>query len=409
MEIKIACKAHSELPYASIRPFQGTFKSISKRNLATLKSNITADGFVAPIFVWANGKATYCLDGHQRLLALAELEAEGWTVPPVPVAVVEAETKKEARVRLLEIASQFGDVSIVGLEEFLGELEMPDVSDKIRLLGTETALTSQGVGWNPPRYEDAGSDGIGDLVGYSLASFWKDISTNSSPLSIYQLPLPIWIQNKIDMVGGKYSRTNLQEIERVVATYMRPGDYFLESCCGWATFASAAKAHGYSGDAVDIWGEAIEHSRRQIEAMPGDGDVAVAEMDAMELTFPDERFDVVYSNPPFMDQEAYSGKPNDIADSHVDRFIGKFGRMQEENRRVLKTGGLCIITINDNRKGGRLVPLHGLVTAASEKAGFRLHDMVVAEVISQRLRMRKQEYKDRRTVKCHEYVLVFKK
>lgn len=408
MTVTIACQGHEEVPYQTIRPFQGELKSISTRNLDKLKRNIAEEGFAAPLFVWRSEQEVYCIDGHQRLQALAGLEADGYEIPDVPVAVIHADTKKDARLKLLEIASQYGDVSLRGLETFAVGLDMAALKDKIRLMSNEAVLSAQGVGWNPVRYEDAKSDGIGDLVGYSLASFWKDIGTKNSPLAKYQLPLPA-NTHKQEIVHFKYLRTNLEEVERIIRTYMRPGDYFLESCCGWATFSSAAKGHGYSGDAVDIWDVSLEHSQRQVDAIPGEGVVKVFEGDAMALPMAEATYDVVYNNPPFMDQEAYSGKANDIADADHGRFLEKMARMQAENFRVTKPGGLCIVTINDHRKAKKLVPLHADVIAACEQVGFELHDFVVAEVVSQGLRMRKQAYAARRTVKCHEYVIVLKR
>ncbi len=93
-----------------------------------------------------------------------------------------------------------------------------------------------------------------------------------------------------------------------------------------------------------------------------------------------------------------------------DRWLDAMGEMGREAERILKPGGLANFVINDFRKEGALIPMHAEFTAAILKASnLVLHDVVIAEVISQALRFRKHDYERRRTVKCHEYILTFKK
>ena len=56
-----------------------------------------------------------------------------------------------------------------------------------------------------------------------------------------------------------------------------------------------------------------------------------------------------------------------------------------------------------------LIPIQKYVIDWSENAGFKLWDFVIAEVESQKIRLRKKDYNIKRTVKCHEYVITFKK
>jgi len=344
------------------------------------------------------------LSGNQRYTALKQLVSEGeitevsddWFVNTTGWS----DTKKREFIVQMNTHSGDWDWDILGNQyddldlEGLG-LDMPEIQQD----GEE--------GWNPEKtYDDEVGDGINEKVGYGLQSFWKDISNKNAEAFKYQIDLPTQgLSNNV--VRQKYSRTNLEEIQRIISTYMRKGDYFLESCCGWSTFGSSAKYFGYSGIGVDIWETVLDHSKKQIEAIKNDGVVEIKNMDAMNLEFEDNTFDYVYCNPPFMDQEKYSGLTNDIASKDFKDFGNKFVKLMEENRRVLKEGKLCTITINDMRKKGLLVPLQAYVIKWGEQAGFKLHDFVVAEVLSQKIRLRKKDYELRRTVKCHEYVITF--
>ena len=211
------------------------------------------------------------------------------------------------------------------------------------------------------------------------------------------------------MMKTNYSRTKLGELDRVVKTYMRKGDRFIELCCGWSTFGSVAKYYGYSGVGCDIWDVAIEHSTRQIAAMPGDGKVKIEHGDAMDTKYKDNEFDFLYCNPPFLDQEMYGGTENDIADKNVGKFREKIEKMLGECLRIIKPGALAVITINDGRKAGNIVPLGSYMLSWGLEVGFVIHDIAIGEIRSLALKMRKDAYARRRTVKCHEYILTFRK
>lgn len=270
--------------------------------------------------------------------------------------------------------------------------------------------------WDINNYENNtlkdGGDGIPELVGYNLSSVWKDITHQKSEFYKLSIKLPEKNTNNGRM-SLRYSRTNLQEIERVIKTYMRKGDYFLENCCGWSTFGAMAAYYGYNGIGVDIWDVALNKSIEQyneIKDIPNIGKLDIIEMDGMDLKFNDDSFDFVYCNPPFMDSEKYSCKYNDVMDKDINKFLAKLKKIISENHRVLKNDCLCVITINDYRKDSFLIPMQKHVIDIGLEVGFKLWDFVIAELVSGRnLIMRKDHYKVRRTAKQHEYVIVFKK
>ena len=272
----------------------------------------------------------------------------------------------------------------------------------------------KGGKWDIDAYENdtrkKGGDGIPEMTGYNLSSVWKDITHQKSEFYPFTIKLPEKNENNGRM-SLRYSRTCLQEIERVIKTYMREGDYFLENCCGWSTFGTMAAYFGYSGKGVDIWDKALQKSKEQykaIEMIPNIGKLDIIEMDGMNLSFDDNSFDYVYCNPPFMDSEKYSGKSNDIMDRDFNLFISKFDKLMCENYRVCRPECLCTITINDYRKDGYLLPIQKEVIESGYRAGFKLWDFAIAELVTGRnLIMRKDHYAKRRTAKQHEYVITF--
>ncbi len=66
---------------------------------------------------------------------LLQMRSEGYQVPPVPFVRVKAETRKEAKMKVLGAASQYGKIEKQGLYEFgsTEELDFGEVFEQMRL------------------------------------------------------------------------------------------------------------------------------------------------------------------------------------------------------------------------------------------------------------------------------------
>ena len=124
--VRVACAGAETRALDALIPLQGELKKLSAPNAAKLRRQIEELGFSEPIAVWGDR----VLNGHQRLAVLQQMRDDGWTVPPVPVCLVEAKDEAEARRKILSLTSQFGEITTDGLEAFLAEMK----------LGTEEAL-----------------------------------------------------------------------------------------------------------------------------------------------------------------------------------------------------------------------------------------------------------------------------
>lgn len=122
--IQIKCSAKTTMKIDDLREFQGNLKNLSEANYLRLKNQILKQGFSFPLFVWESDGSRFLLDGHQRLKVLRKLEDEGYEIPEIPVAIVEASSYKEAKQKLLSAASQYGEVEKQGLYEFLTEADL---------------------------------------------------------------------------------------------------------------------------------------------------------------------------------------------------------------------------------------------------------------------------------------------
>jgi DNA modification methylase len=138
-KIAITCKAADLLPIDSLEDFQGKLKKISKKNLDKLKKRIIKDGINVPLFVWRVNDWCRILDGHQRLKALLSLRKDGYELPFIPVAYIEADNEEDAKQKLLGITSQFGEFEIEELSEWINEIDK-DIAETLRFADNEIKI-----------------------------------------------------------------------------------------------------------------------------------------------------------------------------------------------------------------------------------------------------------------------------
>lgn len=124
MEIKITCKGADLLPLDAIEEFQGGLKKRTKRDIDLIIKSIEKYGFSFPFFVWNGSGHNYCLDGHGRIQALAEMRRRGVSLPLFPVVYIEAKDEEEAKQKILRINSQYGQITLDTLQDFTKDLNI---------------------------------------------------------------------------------------------------------------------------------------------------------------------------------------------------------------------------------------------------------------------------------------------
>lgn len=138
MEIKINCKAAETINIEKLKEFQGDIKELSEENKKKLIDSIIKHGVISPFFIWKNENQYNIIDGHQRLIAIKSMQSEGYIIPSLPVVFIEAKNKNDAKEKLLQISSQYGDFNLSELDLFVEEIDI-DV-ESIRLLSREINL-----------------------------------------------------------------------------------------------------------------------------------------------------------------------------------------------------------------------------------------------------------------------------
>ena len=133
--IAIRCTAAVNLELSDLTPLQGGLKELSDANFEKLKQSILRHGITFPFFIWQSEGMNYILDGAQRDRVLKRMTEEGYEVPPLPCALIQAKDRKEAAEKILLISSQYGKMTNHSLEDFLAEndLDLPELQDELEL------------------------------------------------------------------------------------------------------------------------------------------------------------------------------------------------------------------------------------------------------------------------------------
>jgi hypothetical protein len=130
--IEIRCSAAATAKLEELVPLKGELDADRYRKL---KRSLLDHGFSFPFFVWKNTGKLFVLDGHQRDRVLRRLKAQGYTVPPLPIAYIDAKDEAEARKKILLLSSQYGEMTEESLLEYLkkSEIDLDDLLDTVDL------------------------------------------------------------------------------------------------------------------------------------------------------------------------------------------------------------------------------------------------------------------------------------
>src|SRR5262249_47753968 len=134
-QIAITCEGAATAKLEDLVPLQGALKKLEVDKYKKLKRSLLKHGFSFPFFAWKNQNKLFILDGHQRDLALKRLQAQGYPIPPLPLAFIQAKTEKEAREKILLLSSQYGEMTDESLLAYLNEsdIDIDDLLDTVVL------------------------------------------------------------------------------------------------------------------------------------------------------------------------------------------------------------------------------------------------------------------------------------
>lgn len=220
------------------------------------------------------------------------------------------------------------------------------------------------------------------------------------------------VGRKMALLGSKYTTSifNPHLAQMILSAYCPTKARIYDAFAGGGTrgFIATAMGHEYLG--VEIRPDEVERIVKKQDELSTHFDIKVA--DSQYYDIEEGVYDFSYSCPPYYDLEVYSTLDGDM--SNVETY-GEFITMLKRSLKVtykgLKSGALCVWVVGNFRdKKGNLVHFNGDVVRLGKEVGFDFHDELIfwgaAGIAAQRAG---QFVANRRSVRVHEYVVIFKK
>lgn len=196
--IRIAVSGAQTLPLDALEPFQGDLKHIEKTEYEKLRKLLIEMGYSLLIHVWPHEGRHFLIDGHQRVSTLKQLrDVEGFEIPALPVALVEASSLHEAKMKVLAASSPAGKMTTESLakyavengikfEEVVANFTFPDVDfgelAKIAAVDTSGSIAPPTGG----KTTKSGSDGVKQLqLFYATAEYDEFVAKVEALKALY--------------------------------------------------------------------------------------------------------------------------------------------------------------------------------------------------------------------------------
>ncbi len=192
------------------------------------------------------------------------------------------------------------------------------------------------------------------------------------------------------------------------------GGTILDPFAGGSVRGIVANYLGYKYTGIDIRQEQVDSNREQaLDILPinnqpqwyvGDSNVL---LDGNWQT----KFDFVFSCPPYADLEVYSDLEGDISNMDYSDFMIAYESIIAKSCNLLKKGGYACFVVGEVRdKNGYYIGFVPDTIKAFEKCGMKYYnEAILLNVVASASMRANGNMKNKKLVKIHQNVLVFKK
>lgn len=419
------------VPYQELQDFQGGLYDYS--GVEALVKSIQEKGIFLPKFAWRSGKKIYVIDGHKTKRALELLEERGFEIPEIPYAEIYATSKKDAAEKLLIINSKYGKLQADEVPHFLNTYEIQ----------TEDLVALEEVLAIPPFDLDAIiSPPDPTEKGKKLQEEF-----GAPPFTIMDAKQGYWQERKAlwlglgirsevgresNLLGFSKQITEAQGLdgtsifdpvlcELMYSWYLpRQDAKVLDPFAGGSVRGIIAAKLGFQYKGVELREEQVEANRANLKELQESGVMEGANEKLTWITGDSldevpklkDKFDLVFTCPPYFDLEVYSDDPKDISQMSFVEFESVYREILRASFDKLRDDRFAIIVIGNVRdKKGAIRDLVGLTIDAAKSSGLMFYnDVILATAIgSTSMRARKFFLGGRKQARIHQNILIFYK
>lgn len=195
----------------------------------------------------------------------------------------------------------------------------------------------------------------------------------------------------------------------ILSAYAPIGARIYDPYAGGGTrgFIASMMGHSYSG--VEIRKEEVERIKEHQKKMDVGFEIMVADACSFK---PEKTFNFSYTCPPYYNLEVYSDLPEDTSNAKTyEEFLEMTKRSLKNVFECLEPNSLSLWVVGNFRdKRGNLIHFNGDMIRLAKEVGFKFHDEIVFWKETTRDFIRTGVFEaNRKSVRVHEYILIFKK
>lgn len=266
-----------------------------------------------------------------------------------------------------------------------------------------------------------------DLLGTKVEKLSMLDRIGFVPLSVWQ---PDWERTKIlkGIVGDKGDTRKLVSgattfgadvgasifnpdlAQKILSAYCPQNAKILDQFGGGGTRGFIASAMGFDYTGIELRQEEVTRIKKQMKVLGKQFTLHCG--DSVNFKLPKAAFDFSLTCPPYFDLEVYSKNNADLSNlSSYEKFLDLLKIVVAKNYEALKPNALSVWVVGNFRdKAGNLRHFNGDLVRLASWAGFHLLDELIWWGASGSAAQRCGNFeKNRKSVRVHEYILVFKK
>ena len=203
--------------------------------------------------------------------------------------------------------------------------------------------------------------------------------------------------------------------EKIYEWFTPKGGIILDPFAGGSVRGIVATEMGFRYNGIDLSEEQVKANRKQSTKpvwMQGDSDVVLNSLDT-------EKYDLVFTCPPYYDLERYSDSHRDLSNMDDYEFDEVYFRILDKSAQKLKNNRFFIVVVSEvrevsktgNYKIGKYRGLVNKTITACEEAGLHFYnDMILFNSQHQAARVVDTYFKrNRKVASVHQNILVFVK
>lgn len=405
------------LSIKKLKPAEYNPRKIDQDELQRLATSIKEFGFVDPVIV---NKDMTIIGGHQRVKAAKLL---GWS--DVPCNVLDL-TKTQERVLNLALNKISGRWDEELLTKLLQEIKKEDALELTGFSEDELKALENDL------YMEKFGNTTEDLKGSLNETFIvPPFSVLDSKQGYWRARKRVW-DALIDDRGetrtkagtkygsllgnlGKGSGISLFDpvLAEVCYRWFSPnGASILDPFAGGACRGLVASMIGKKYTGIDLRPEQIAFNGEAATRLKTDGATwhAGNSNDMDDILAKDDRFDMVFTCPPYYDLEEYSDDPKDLSNLKTyEDFLDEYKSIFIKAAARLKENRFLVVVVGDLRdKKGKIRNFVGDNVRIMQEAGLMYYnEIILATPIGASALRARRNFRTRKVTKLHQNVLIF--